>query len=50
MTQKDKGGFCRFPPQQMNFWEFMNFLPLEPAIVPALRFNIFLKVFTIKGY
>lgn len=28
----------------------MNFLPLEPDIVPTLRFTFFLKVFTIKGY
>ena len=32
----------------MNFWEFMNFLPLEPAIVPALRFNFSSRFLQLK--
>ena len=32
----------------MKFWEFMNFLPLEPAIVPALRFNFSSRFLQLK--
>ena len=32
----------------MNFWEYMNFLPLKPAIVPALRFNFSSRFLQLK--